>query len=232
MSVDTKGVVVTTCKDVLLAAGLVDNSLKRLIQSEMRLAGRAFRELDLTQRAAQFDLPTLQLMPEQGMVSIHFTFKGDVRRLLMFFTCDSDNLALGPKSISLMMGCHGDNVLLMKTALHALSILGPAYFDENDCDSIPLAPLGEYTPNVLQALRLGYWSSYYLQDFTQRFDAGVFPAASFEEFFGAPETWVRSQVDENRDVNHSKEQVMEAAFAQPLPPLGFMTQFHRSQAAA
>ena len=192
MGVDTKGFLLSDCKDVLLLSNLVGQAIHGLIFAECKtVLGEA--GLKRSQKAREmFGYPEMVLKPDSGMLSICFTFHGERRTMDMFFDCDCDRIEYGPKSISLTLGCFGYSDLFMKTVLHALSMVGPVYFDHNDCDDTPFALLDERVPPVLGAVSLDYIKDSRFPDWVEHYDAGKVGAGkSFDEFFGAPEALVR-----------------------------------------
>lgn len=192
MSIDTKGFLLSDCKDVLLLSNLVGQAIHGLILDECKtVLGEAGLKRSAKARE-MFGYPEYRLIPDSGMLDISFTFHGEKRSMKMFFDCDSDRIEYGPKSISITLGCFGYSDLFIKTALHALSMLGPVYFDHNDGDEIPFALLDEQVPPVLGAVSLDYIKDSRFPDWLEHYDAGTVGAGkSFEEFFGAPEATVR-----------------------------------------
>lgn len=192
MGVDTKGFLLSDCKDVMLLANLVGQAIHGLISAECKtVLGEAGLKRSAKARE-MFGYPEMVLKPDSGMLCIQFTFHGERRTMHMFFDCDSDRVAYGPKSISMTLGCFGYSDLFMKTTLHALSMLGPVYFDHSDCDDIPFALLDERVPPVLGAVSLDYIKDSCFPDWVEHYDAGKVGAGkSFEEFFGAKEATVR-----------------------------------------
>jgi hypothetical protein len=231
MGMDTKGVVATGCKDVFLIAGLIERSLDSLIEFEKRMefpGARGFSE-----KASKYQTADARLCASTSMLQISFMFKGEQRVMSVFFTCDCDNLAIASQSISLSLGCQGDSAVLMKTALHALSVLGDAYYDYNDCDSVPLERLGEYVPTVMNLMQLGYIRAPQVEELAKLYDAGAsfFKDRSFEQLFGAPETWVRDVLsieDHTKRWDHFRQMAKD----RESPSLTFMSEFHRNSSIA
>ena len=231
MSVDTKGVIATDCKDVFLISSLIERSLNSLIQFEKRMefpGATAF-----SAGATKYRTADARLCSGPSMVQLMFMFKGEERLLSVFFTCDSDNLAIAPQSISLSIGCHGDSAVLMKSALHALSILGDAYYDYDDCDNVPLARLDEYIPNVMNLLQLGYVRAPQIEEFVKLHDAGksFFKNRTFEQLFGTPESQVREALAiEDHTIRWDCFELMAKDLESPS--LKFMSEFHRNSSIA
>lgn len=189
MTVNTKGSVATAFKDVLLVCSLVETALNRLIRAERKIlfpgvAGRGDSARE------QFADVSVALAPSLGMAQFSFKFRAASRCLSLFFTCDADNADLASKSLSLSMGCHGDADLFVKTALHALSLLGPAYFVHNDCDSDSRVPLSEPRPNLLQAISWGYLTPFQAREWLHAYQGSpaLRAAQGYDalKFFGVP----------------------------------------------
>lgn len=194
MGVDTKGFVVTRCKNVMLVGALLERTLNSLIRLEKEAV---FGEKAFYGKAAleQFRTPELRLSPSIEGVSIHFRFAGEDRDLKVFFSCDSDHENVAPNSLSLILGYWGKSSLYMQYALHALSVLGPAYYDECDSDNIDYASLRDPRVNVLQAIALGYIAKTEFSNWVNAWDRGELANGvsdmSFEEFFGIEESEAR-----------------------------------------
>jgi hypothetical protein len=192
MSVDTKGFLLSDCKDVMLIMGLISQAFQGLIRAECQTV---FGDAGLKRSAKareMFVSPEMDLKPDMGMVLISFTFHGERRSMHVFFDCDCDRVKYGPQSISMTLGCWGYSDLFMKTALQALSLLGPVYFDSNDSDDIDFELLDEKTLPVLGAVNLDYIKDSRFPDWVELYDAGkVGVGQNFDEFFGAPEAVVR-----------------------------------------
>lgn len=136
MSVDTKGVVATDCKDVFRVAQAVETAIARLVRPHWAQARG-------TPSASQWELPHVFLHAKSEAITVEFQYAGERRMLWVFFTCDSDNKVLAPHSLSLSMGYWGSSELLMGTALSALADLGPVYIDRCDADDegyVPFEP--------------------------------------------------------------------------------------------
>jgi hypothetical protein len=230
MPVDTKGFVLTDCKDVLLISNLVGQAIHGLILAECRtVLGEA--GLKRSQKARDmFGYPQYELKPDLGMLDISFTFHSEKRSMTLFFDCDSDREAYGPHSISIKLGCFGYSDLFIKTALHALSMLGPVYFDHNDCDDIDFALLEERVPPVLGAVSLDYIKDSRFPDWVEYYDAGRVGAGKpFEAFFGAPETAVR-EVCAIKDFTARWKAVCQLANTVDATPT-FLSEYHRDAIA-
>lgn len=192
MGVDTRGAVITGFKNVLLAAGLVQNALDGLIVAERRIKFPTKAIGHSKESREQFQTTSVSLNPDLGMLRFDFTFRGERRSLTLHMTCDSDHASLGPKSLSISIGCSGFSELFVKTALHALSLVGPAYFDANDCDNVDLAPLSEDRPTVFQAMQLGYIQKSMLPEWLVAYEEGLSPTiCDGQSFFGVPLDQVR-----------------------------------------
>jgi hypothetical protein len=227
MSVDTKGVIATDCKDVFLISGLIERSLNSLIKFEKRMEFPGATAFSPT--AGKYRTADVRLCTSTAMVQITFTFKSDEYLLSVFFDCDCDHLALAPQSISLSIGCRGESAVLMKTALHALSVLGDAHYDYDDCDSVPLARLDEYVPTVMNLLQLRYILAPQVEELVKLYDSGsaFFYNRAFEQLFGAPESWVRDVLGIEECTNRW-DHFKQMAKVRGSPPLKFMSEFHRN----
>jgi hypothetical protein len=231
MSVCTKGVVVTPFKNVMLVCCLVESALNTLISTERKIRypdGTPRQEARERYRNIEFSLSA-----SMGMVRATFTFDGDRRSLSIFFDCDSDHSELAPRTLSMSMGCSGESELFVKTTLHALSILGPAYFDENDCDDIELAPLLEPRPNIVQAVALGYLRARQVDDWAEAFDDSAGLASSVgdkDQFFGASaaDLAIGTKLMSTAQDTHFKE----LASAQRSCSPSFLADYHQRQAMA
>lgn len=138
MGINTKGVVVTGCKEVMFVCERVEAALSKLIRPYWRLY-RYDHLVSDTQPA--YAMPEMRILPSSGTVQFFFRYAGQQRTLWLHFECDSDNLALGPQSLVMSMGCWGDSELLVRTALDALSPVGPGFMDVSDCDNEGYVPL-------------------------------------------------------------------------------------------
>jgi hypothetical protein len=232
MGVDTRGLVQTQCKDVFLISSLAEGALNQLISTEKKLRYPRVRGFT-SEVHEQFTLANCRLIPRSGMVQFSFKFCGETRTLSMFFDCDSDDQEFGDKKISVSMGCHGDSDIFVQTVLHALSLLGPAHYDRNDCDDIDYAPLNAYRPTLIQAVSLGYACRSNVEDWVQFFkESPDFPDksdAALEAVIGLP---VSDVFDVLRIAEHTERWerldalVMECA----APEVPFMAEFHEQMA--
>jgi hypothetical protein len=134
MSVDIKGVVVTSLKNPFFVAERITDALNLWIRTNRKNAGIGPFTVDKNNSVCEVLMHTTS-----EMVSIIFTLNGENRKLTIHFDCDSDHKDLGPQSLVLSLGCWGLGVPIMKMALHSLSALGPCYLDENDSDDVDLA---------------------------------------------------------------------------------------------
>lgn len=185
MSIDTKGVVLTPCKDILLVSKVVCRALKQLLDEERKIEFSADPRSEEA-RNAYSTYVRCELSPESEIVTYDFVFATEQRHLKAFFTCDSDHADLAPLSISFMLGDWGSSPLLMQHVLFALSFMGETYYDESDCDSVGLAKCDTPKLNFLRAVYLGFVRDTELQDFVKAWDEGKLGKTtdSFEAFFG------------------------------------------------
>lgn len=147
MGVSTKGFVLTNCKNVFFVSHAVSRALNRLIRSRSGIRGFAFTQ----EQREQWSWVKMELSDLSDCVSFRFTFDGQHRTLRLNFDCDCDNVEYGPASLSMSLGCNGEAELLVRTALRACSMLGPTYFDANDCDDIDSALIEQAPLNFIQA---------------------------------------------------------------------------------
>lgn len=144
MGVDTKGFVLTKCKDVFFVCNRIEQALNKLIAPGWR-EQLLSPQTDEQKANPQFRRVTVRLVAGSGAARFLFTYKGEDRALWLNFDCDCDQKSYGPLSLSMSMSCWGESELLVKTALESISMLGPVYFDRNDCDDVPPAQL-DITP--------------------------------------------------------------------------------------
>jgi len=123
MGCDTKGVVVTTNKDVKLISTRIGDTI-----SKIKGHRPEFPHLRPNSRVSP------EYNPWNNFLSFYFYDGTDYRKLMVFLECDCDNKKLGEHSISMLLGCWGNSEELMKKFLDALSDLGDCYIDVNDCD--------------------------------------------------------------------------------------------------
>lgn len=175
VSVDTDGVVVTRCKDVLFVSGLVDRALRRRIEPLAREERSRQRKNDPKERA--WVSPTVLLSPDSDLVQFQFTFNGEQRVLWLFFTCDCDHQDLGPASLSLSLGYWGSSEEIMRIALEALACLGPTYIDVNDSDAEEHVPTGYPSFGYEEAHRRGLvlGGPFAIERWQQQVRAGFLP---------------------------------------------------------
>lgn len=188
MSVDTKAFIATPCKDIFFVAARVQRALDALIRP---LRINALR----SEKPNSYQLTTVELCPDSAIVRFHFQYEGHNRTMWLFFDCDCDRVEYAPQSLTLSMGCSGRSDLFIKTAAHALSMLGPVYYDYNDCDEVPWALLQEQPAlNFVSAcrLRVASVSQHSLRQWLTCFDQGLMRPGTVEEVVGIP----RQQAEE------------------------------------
>jgi hypothetical protein len=161
MGCDTKGVLLTSSKNVMAVCSVVGYALDRLIQNEQKALFPEVRFFNEESRA-KFQKVKWVLNPSTESVSGVFRYHGEDRQLFVTFSCDVDNLKWAPQSISMSMGSWGHSDTLMLAVLYALSIFGPVVYDYNDCDSIDAALLDERL-NIMQLLALQVVSAHYAE---------------------------------------------------------------------
>lgn len=216
MTVDTKGVVVTPYKDGLLQAHVVKKALGKLIREERQLVYPGSRPWS-KEVSEQFREPEVEMCDVAGMLQFRFTFHGARRTLAMFFYCDGDHLELGPRSISFSMGCSGESELFVSTAVHALSMFGPAYLHPCDTRGEPQL-LQESSLSVLDAAALGYICPLDLPRWAD-FAESYLPT-NRDRFLGAP-------LDEFRKRTSDYTKAREYVKGLPVPVVGYLEDYHQ-----
>lgn len=152
MGVDTKGFVLTDCKDAMLVGQLLLRALDKLIMQGSKAEFSETRWRGSPEVRERWRHVKISLSPEASMLTLDFVYAGEKRALSVFFDCDCDHVEYGPSSLSMSLGCWGSSELLMRTALAALSMLGTAWLDVNDSDSVDAAPLPGPRMPVLAAI--------------------------------------------------------------------------------
>lgn len=186
MATGTKGFVLTKCKDVFFVCDRIERALNKLIQpgwkeqlfSAQSKAGEA--------KPPQFVRVSATLSAGSGLVQFHFTYKGENRTLWLNFHCDYDQRSYGPSSISMSLNRWGESELFVKTALQAISMLGPVYFDADDCDETPPAVLAVTPDSFISACATGaeYGSFVTLGQWHKLCQRGEMRQGSFKDWLG------------------------------------------------
>lgn len=133
MSVDTKGCVVTECKDAFVVVGTLQDWWSSVLkQNEITI--KDFWKENKQWSSLKFEISSF------GLIRAHFLYKGEERMLNVSFYCDCD-LELheeieGDKCLWLSLGNWGSSVELMTSLLKAFETMGVCYIDENDCDDV------------------------------------------------------------------------------------------------
>lgn len=133
MTVDTKGFVSTSNKDIFKVCSIVEKSLA----SKMMAEAGAERWPDMWKLEKKYTYPKFELN-SFGLITAVFRFRAESRRMSIIFGYDGDYSEFKKgKKIILSLGAWGSSVELMETVLKALSneLKAKAYIDENDCDS-------------------------------------------------------------------------------------------------
>jgi hypothetical protein len=115
MGIDTKGVVITECKDVF--------KIRRLIEAALRKHSDA---------SGLYKNAPIEFTLETDFIMCRFTNCGNTRNMFVFFGSDNDYKDLGNKKLILNLGAWGNSVQIMKDCLSALSELGQTYIWEFD----------------------------------------------------------------------------------------------------
>lgn len=185
MATGTKGFVMTKCKDVFFVCDRIERALNKLIQpgwTEQRFSPQAADE----KAHPQFERVSMKLSASSGSVQFRFAYQGEYRTLWVNFHCDWDQREYGPASISLSLNRWGDSELFMKTALQSISMLGPVYFDADDCDSVRPAMLDLCPPSFISACAAGgeYGSFVTLRQWHAVCQRGEMRAGTFQDWLG------------------------------------------------
>lgn len=128
MGTDTKGFVLTSCKDVFFVCDRIQTAINREIhplRAQEILSGKGFDNVSN-------QVCAIHLYPSSHAARITFMYADVSYNMHVHFTCDCDNKDFGPQSISLSMGAHHESAWFMKLALESLSMLGRLYFKEKD----------------------------------------------------------------------------------------------------
>lgn len=215
-----------------MIVGIVERAINQLIRTEQKIhfPGEGLGRSPASRE--QFQTCTTTLYADSGMLNIDFTFLREKRSLKLFVACDSDRVKYGPQSVSATLGCFGHSTLFMKTVAHALSLLGPAYFDANDSDDVDEAPLDETPPSLLDAVKLGYIRTTAIDHWLLAWDQGQFAQDGLTagRFFGCPEAVFRELV--GRADYQSAWDELDALASAKKPMLSFLEDFHHESAEA
>jgi hypothetical protein len=133
MSVDTKGCVVTECKDAFQVVGILQDWWNKVLKDN----GIGIK--DFWKEEKQWSSLKLEIS-SYGLLRVHFLYNGEERMLNVSFYSDCD-LKLheeiqGHKCLWLSLGNWGSSVELMTSLLQVFKTIGVCYIDENDCDDI------------------------------------------------------------------------------------------------
>ncbi len=229
MGVDTKGFVLTPCKDVMRIGGLVAGAIDRLISEERNIVLPKGTRRWSPKATEMFQETRLELIPASEMLRATFRFHKEERCVHVFFGCDCDQKNYGPKSISFSMGAWGQSELYAKAIVHALSLVGPGFYDLNDCDDIDPQRLDEPQLSVLGAMALGYVSHTALDDWIAVWRSGVIgDGRSADEFFGMPFEQAMELANRS-DYESAWDEVKIRAAAMSVTPQ-FMLDWHEEAA--
>lgn len=141
MGTNCKGVIVTDVKDLLLVSTLLEGAFMRLAAAGIQAEIAKDAEMGRTTtgrlgRMRDFNVG-FSLSPSLGMLSAEIKLRGVSRTLTVHLSCNSDHLQLGRQTISMTIGDFGASEVLMKTALAALRVLGPAFYMRTDASDDP-----------------------------------------------------------------------------------------------
>jgi hypothetical protein len=183
MATDTKGFVLTSCKDVFFVCDRIQAAINQVIhplRSKEILSGGGFARVANAVCASY-------LYPSSSAVRIVFMHERVTYTLNLHFTCDCDNKEFGPQSISLSLGAHHESARFMKLALQSLSMLGTLYFKEKDGYGTHFTVLDAEPTTFIQACANGeipVASQFPLMDWHMMYRRGDFAATSFPAVVG------------------------------------------------
>lgn len=229
MGVVTRGVILTPFKDVFAICSLAERAINKVINEEKKLMFPGERPWS-SKCLEFFANAKTTISPESELLDCSFRFQGENRALKIFLGCDCDNAELGPKSLSLSLGLWGSSELLVKTVLHALSVIGPAYFDLNDSDDVDLAPMAEKRPNLLQAVKLGYMAISQLEDWKERLPFLGISNSEIPEFLGCSEKSFCAAIN-LEDYELRREAIKHLVNSVNQPRVNFIEEFHQMTVA-
>ena len=136
MSTETKGYIITECKDVRKIASALCDSIAT-IKGMSDIDGILFS-------GNKFINPRYN--PSDDFLIYDFKDGSDKRALYVFLDCDCDHPELGDKKIILTLGCWGNSVALISQFMEALVLVtkpSAMFLHENDCDGEPI----KFNPN-------------------------------------------------------------------------------------
>lgn len=187
MSESTKGVICTGCKDIFFITTQVERAIRKLIAPGYaleRVQRRQERIEGNTNKAPSFTFPVVEIPKESHAIRMSFTLNDEQRALWIFFHCDADNDELAQQSISLSIGAHGDDELIIKAALNSLKMFGKGYYRRGYSDASVLEfdePL-----TFMKAINTGYARENDFNDWSRLFQEGFLPFPFLESAIGIP----------------------------------------------
>ncbi len=206
---------------------LIQLSLGQLIRSEAAIVHPGAVRLE----SDDFKFCDMRLHPQSECVTFRFTFRGEQRSLKLHLYCDCDHKELGPQSLAIRLGAFGESELFIRTALYALSVLGPAYIDVNDCDQVGFESLGERPPTMLELIHSKYVSHWRLEAWVRLFDRELrAEGKGFEEFFGFERQWFEEVLGPTPIADRNRCFTELAPLSLPPTPQ-FLLEFHQRSAA-
>ena len=183
MAVWTKGFVATRNKSPFFVLGLLQTALNRMIGpwSQVREDNHGLNPDEYVSRHARIDF-----RPDQKAADLVFTYKGEHRKMTVYFGTDCDRKEYTESSINLLLGCSGHSALYMQTALKALRPLGDVYYLECDSNDDPFTKLDLAPMSYLDACKakLVHPSCLSLADWLAEFRTGTLAATTELEAFG------------------------------------------------
>ena len=200
MGVDTKGVLVTPIKDVLLVTSLIERSLNKLVMDARHLEFEERIPFVSVRARKLYQTPEFRLLPNSEAVQVNLCIRGYSRMLTLHFHCDTDHLDLGPASISMSLSSFGLSDIIIQAALYPLSLLGKVYYQREDTGITPFTELAAPSLTLADALSLGFVTAYQFSEWAQRHlkGTGAF-SGNFEDVFGCTPQWFIEN-DQSEDI--------------------------------
>lgn len=214
MATDTKGFVLTSCKDVFFVCDRIQAAINQVIhplRSKEILAGGGFASVANA-------VCSSYLYPSSSAVRIVFMHERVTYTLNVHFTCDCDNKEFGPQSVSLSLAAHHESAMFMKLALQSLSMLGTLYFKEKDGYGTHFTVLDAEPTTFIQACANGeipVASQFPLTDWKMMHLRGDFGTKSLEEVIGLTSAEIEAVLAADYDRSRA---LLEAHSKQCLTP--------------
>ncbi len=146
-----KGYVKTRCKNSFFITYLVEASLNRLIRDTAETI-RGCEDPGSAQFSLQFSFAETQIITGTYELGVKFTFLGEPRGMNISLYPDLRPRVPVVSAIGVELAASNHSSLLIRTALEALSCLGPVYLNENDEQSALYEPLDIKGMNYARAV--------------------------------------------------------------------------------